>query len=369
MRSSALFAADILVGLCLAGWATVGAPADVTVVHLTAQSTELQAGSPASPSNHRALSIDVGADQSGDYTAAFEMALHAGMSEIGLTFYWNGIETAPGVYNNSNFATANAYYPAYGMPVRFMISPIQTNSKVVPADLASLPFNDPLVIQRFNAMLDWVATQIPAVNVAAIILGNEYDVYLGSDAIAWQQYTEFYAATSAHARMLWPATRIEAESTLYGAIGSNASRNLALNACSDALSVSYYPLNGNFTVKPPSIVATEIAQLCALYPMTIDFEEAGYPSGSLCNSSLDLQAQFIQAMFATWDAHPNQIRMVDFTWMHDLSPTAVNLIALIYNIHSPRFKDYIGSLGLRTFDGQDKPAWTTIVTEAAARDF
>lgn len=348
---------------------SVAAIADIKIVHLPAQATTIHAAAPSLPLNNRVLSIDVSADQSGDYTAAFELALNAGMREIGLTFYWNGIETTSGIYQNDNFATANAYYPAYGMPVRFMISPIQKNSKVVPADLASLPFNDPLVIQRFNAMLDWVATQIPDVDVAAIILGNEYDVYLGSDATAWQQFTEFYAATSAHARTLWPATRIEAESTLYGAIGSNATRNLALNAYSDALSVSYYPLNGNFTVKPPSVVATEIAQLCALYPMPIDFEEAGYPSGDLTNSSPELQAQFVQAMFAIWDAHPGQIRMVDFTWMHDISPTAVNLIAFIYNIHNPRFKDYIGSLGLRTYDGHDKPAWTTIIAEALARDF
>jgi len=35
-----------------------------------------------------------------------------------------------------------------------MISPVQTNTKVVPSDLAAKSFDDLELIARFNAMLD-----------------------------------------------------------------------------------------------------------------------------------------------------------------------------------------------------------------------
>jgi hypothetical protein len=317
----------------------------------------------------RVLSVDVNPPQDGDYTAAFEKALDAGLSEIGLFFPWTSIEVAPGVYANDNLPIANVYYPAYGVPVRLMISPIQTNFKVVPSDLAGKPFDDLTLIARFNAMLDWVATQIPDLTVAAIILGNEYDVFLGSDPAAWAAYTAFYAATASHARSLWPTARISAEATLPGAIGAMLPYNQALNQHSDVLSVSYYPLNRNFTVQPPAVVQDAFDRICELYALPIEFEEIGYPSGKLNRSSPTLQAQFVHEVFLAWDRHADQVRMVDFTWMHDLPPSVARSIARLYGVRTPQFTEYIATLGLRNADGTDKPAWTQLTTDAAARGF
>jgi hypothetical protein len=317
----------------------------------------------------RVLSIDVNAARGGDYTAAFELALGAGLSEIGLTFPWTSIEVAPEVYRNDDLATANGFYPAYAVPVRLMISPIQTNMKVVPSDLAGKPFDDPELIARFNAMLDWVATQIPDLTVAGIILGNEYDVYLGQDPAAWAAYTAFYTATAAHARSLWPGARISAEATLPGAIGPMLAYNQALNQHSDVLSVSYYPLNADFTVQAPQVVQGAFDQICTSYALPIDFEEIGYPSGNRNKSSPAQQAEFVHEVFLAWDRHADQVRMVDFTWMHDLPAGVARLIARIYGVRNPRFTEYIATLGLRNFDGTDKPAWAQLEADAAARGF
>lgn len=320
-------------------------------------------------SGARVLSIDVNAARGRDYTAAFEIALNVGLSEIGLTFPWTSIEVAPGVYDNGDLAAANAFYPSYVVPVRLMISPIQTNMKVVPSDLADKPFDDPELIARFNAMLDWVATQIPDLTVAGTILGNEYDVYLGQDPAAWAAYTAFYAATAAHARALWPGARLSAEATLPGAIGLMLAYNQVLNQHSDVLSVSYYPLNPGFTVQAPQVVQGAFDQICALYALPIDFEEIGYPSGDRNKSSLAQQAEFVHEVFLAWDRHVDRVRMVDFTWMHDLPPGVARLIARIYGVHNPRFTEYIATLGLRNFDGTDKPAWAQLQADAAARGF
>ena len=339
------------------------------LLHVALGAVLLGLGATTSAAAERVLSIDVSAPHGGDYTAAFELALDAGLSEIGLSFPWTSIEIAPGVYENDDLATANAFYPAYGVPVRLMISPVQTNTKVVPSDLADAPFDDPALIARFNAMLDWVATQLPNLTVAGIILGNEYDVYLGSDPAAWAAYTAFYAATAAHARRLWPTARISAEATLPGAVGPMLAYNQALNQHSDVLSVSYYPLNPNFTVQAPGVVQAAFDEVCALYALPVDFEEIGYPSGELNKSSLALQGEFVHEVFLAWDRHADQVRMVDFTWMHDVGSLVARLISRFYGIRNPRFTAYIATLGLRTADGADKPAWVQLKADAAARGF
>lgn len=322
---------------------------------------------PARAGDDRILSIDVSPDQSGDYVAAFDLALDAGMDEIGLSFGWNSLEVAPGEFDDEDLLAANAFYPQYGMPVRLMISPIRTNITVLPPDLDGLPLDDPAVIARFNELLDHVASVTPDLDVSAIILGNEYDVYLGTDPDAWAAYTTFVAQTSAHARQVWPAARIGAEATLPGAIGPAYPLNLALNAHCDSVFLSYYPLNGNFTVQDPSVVAGAFDAVCDLYPGPIEFEEMGYPSGERNQSSEAQQAEFVRAVFAAWDAHADQVGLVDFTWMHDVSPRVARLIARAYGIRSPRFVSYLGTLGLRTYEGAAKAAWTALVEEADAR--
>lgn len=318
-------------------------------------------------SAQRVLSIDVNTPRNGNYAAVFDQALQAGLTEIGLSFPWTSIEVAPGVYQNPNLAIANSFYPAYSVPVRLMISPVATNVKVVPSDLVNDPFNDPTLIARFNSMLDWVATQVPNLTVGGIILGNEYDVYLGSDPNAWAAYTAFYAATSAHARTLWPSARISAEATLPGAVGPMLPYNLALNQYSDVVSVSYYPLNSDYTVEAPAVVQGAFGQICGLYVLPIDFEEIGYPSGARNASSPALQAQFVDQVFLAWDAYAGRVRMVDFTWMYDLTPATVQQTVGFYGVHDPRFTGYIATLGLKNPDGTNKPAWLELEADSSAR--
>ena len=152
-----------------------------------------------------------------------------------------------------------------------------------------------------------MATQVPDLAVGGVILGNEYDVYLGTDPIAWAAYTAFYAATAAHARGLWPTARVSVEATLPGAIGPMLASNQVLNQPRDVLSVSYYPLNPNFTVQAPDAVQDAFDRICELYALPVDFEEIGYPSGGLNRSSPTLQAQFVHEVFLAWDRHADRV--------------------------------------------------------------
>jgi hypothetical protein len=177
-------------------------------------------------------------------------------------------------------------------------------------------------------------------------------------------------ATSAHAKTTRPGLIVGSKATFAGLM-SYAKVNLqALNQSSDVIMVTYYPLNPDFTVRDPSVVRTDIDAITVLYPgRQISLLEAGYPSSLVLNSSEARQREFIQKIFAAWDAHASQIRLISFTLLTDFSVAAVDDLASYYGIIDPNFKEYLLTLGLRTYAGAgtDKEAFIALQEEVNAR--
>lgn len=303
------------------------------------------------------------------YDSCFALGANLGMSRVGMYQNWTAIETAPLTYNLAIMDIANAYYPAYHMAVDLTIAPIHTNNLEVPADLKGLVFDSPVMIARFNTLLDSIKAHLPKLILSSLVVGSEHDVYLGTNPALWTQYTNFYKAVSAHARTLWPSLKVATELTFNGITTQNT-RVQSLNETSDYIGVSYYPLNPDFTVKPISSVPTDFAQLISLYPAKpICFYQYGFPSSATCNSSEALQAEFIAQTFRTWDTHASHVRMIDFTWLHDLDTALVHYYRDYYGLSDPIFLEYLRSLGLRTWNGTNKKAFLQLQCEAKQRGY
>jgi hypothetical protein len=122
------------------------------------------------PRGKRVLSIDINEPANGDYDQAFAMTLETGSGAVSLSIPWDIIETSPGEYHpDPNYlAIANLYYPASDIPVSLMIGPIDTNNLRVPSDLADIQFDDPMMISRFKAALDFAFTQIPDLELTVL---------------------------------------------------------------------------------------------------------------------------------------------------------------------------------------------------------
>ena len=154
-----------------------------------------------------------------------------------------------------------------------------------------------------------------------------------------------------------------------------------LNLEADTVLVTYYPLDSSFRVRAPGVVHQDMKVLVGKYPSTkrpIRLLECGYPSGdpsrgpggsAPTGSTPELQAAFIREMFRAWDTHRRRIALVKFTWMHDSSPASVATLQQYYGVSHPAFRDYLATLGLRTYAGagEDKPAFTALAEEASRR--
>lgn len=306
-----------------------------------------------------------------NYDSCFKVGKDLGMTQTGMFQTWKAIETSSLVYNMAYFNIANIYYPANNMPLDLTLVPINTNVLEVPSDLTVTPMSSTVMISRFNRLLDTIKAHIPNVTLTSLVIGSEHDVYFGNNTTQWNDYITFYNATMTYAKTLWPGLKVSTELTFNG-ITTHSTLAQTMNANSDYIGVSYYPLNTNFTVKPVSTIPTDFATLVSLFPsQQLCFYQYGYPSSTLCASSDLQQAQFITQTFQSWDQYHNNIKMIDFTWLHDLDPAQVTYLSTYYNLNDPVFLEYLRTLGVRTWGnkGTDKPALHELRCQAKARGY
>lgn len=359
------------------------------------------------PKGSRLLEIQVNESAGIDFVNAFNLAQTVGMDSISLSLDWNGIDIgtdntavppAP-IYASDPagdfLAIANSCYPNSNTRLSLMLRPVTTLTKMAPPGFENIRFDDPAMIDRFERFIDYVFAKIPDIDLTALAIGSEVDLYLQNDALR-QEYLAFYEQVSDYARTAYaqlypnkPPLRVAVEATHTGLLdASTKAYYQQLNQFSDVIGVSYYPLSGGL-VQDPTVVASDFAAMIDSYPgKNLHFFQLGYPSGYYStsaypeyaagrvapsiNSSDSLQAQFIDAVFAAWDAHAARIDLVGFTWMQDITEASVAEITAnpafggLQN-PPPDFVEFLRTLGLRTEAAADKPAWASLGARAAER--
>jgi hypothetical protein len=316
----------------------------------------------------RSLGMIVTFPEHGDYESALQVAIDAGVTRVPLTFFWSALEPEKEVYDDRNLAIAALYFPAMGIPIDIAITPITSNQVVMPADLAGKPFDDPDVVARYLRLLDHVMTVLSGAQIGTLLVGVEVDTLLGHDPTAWASFASFtsYAADFVHREH--PGVEVGVQSTTYSRT-TDPDDWTAVDEVCDFIATSYYPLDG-LMVRDPSEVADDFDALTAQYPeKPIRIVEAGFPSSHTNGSSPELQAQFVHELFAAWDDHADQILSIALATEHEYAPFWVDQFQHFYDNKSPRFASFIGSIGLRSWqgDGKPKPAWEALLQETESR--
>lgn len=324
----------------------------------------------AAEQTERLLGIDVNETSAVDFGTAFSLAQEVGLDFTSLSIYWDELETAPGEFKpDPNWLEiANDFYGREGVALSLVLAPIDTNVLRLPPDLENTPFDAPELIDRYLAALDYALDQLTDVELVAISVGNEVDVYLSNHPQQRQAYGVFYEHARRHLHGRAPGVPIGLKATYEGLTGAHAEELRQLNASSDVILATYYPLEGDFSVKEPSIFKNDMERLLDRYPdRPIYLLEVGYPSSPILGSSEEKQAEFVRQVFTTWDRHHRRIPLLNFTWLHDVSQETLDRYEDYYGLSDRRFLAYLGSLGLRTNDGRDKQAYHAFQIEAGAR--
>jgi hypothetical protein len=329
------------------------------------------------PRGDRVLGLDVSQAETTDYSAALTIAVDAGVQEVDLSLDWKETQedTAYSVVD-----IADLYYPATPVSVTLILRPINTNSTTLPTGVTE-PFDQAATINAFNAFVDAIHTRVPQLRAAgkitAIMVGNEIDIYLGTDSVKWAAYEDFFIAVRTHILGLnWGGTVTVSPIGTFSGITDPAKDAFlqSIFAAGDRVPVTYYPMEPDFLFRDPSTVFGDFQAVVDLYPgRTIEFVECGYASDTVCGGSEARQAAFVRNVFKAWDTYRDVIAKVDFTWETDVAEATADQWVIDYGMsaspYAARFKDYLWTLGLRTYPGSgtDKPAFTALKEEAAAR--
>jgi hypothetical protein len=260
------------------------------------------------------------------------------------------------------------YYPPKNTPITLTISVLDTAVTRLPEDLTGRSLDDPDVVERFKGLLDYIASQTPNLHILSVSIGNEIDGVLGTDDDAWAAYATFFGEAADHARTLWPGIPAGSKMPFGSLTGASAPYAQAFNELADAVFVTYYPLEQDFTVRSPDAPTADLKQLVDAYPgRPIQMLEVGYPSGEDNASSEAMQAAFIHHFFCAWDQHAEAIQLVSFTFLTDMTRQTAESLGGYYSLDDRAFGSYLATLGLRDQDGREKPALEQMRQEAAAR--
>lgn len=301
------------------------------------------------------LSIAGTLPANGNYDEVLRGLADVGADATSVALFWDELERDGRYAPDADWpAIANLVYPLRGIKVQLMISVVDTVADRRPADLRGLPYDDPRVIARFDAFLTQVLTRMPAVTLVGLGIGNEVDGVLHGDD--WATYGRFFQAAQNTAHRLRPGLPVGMTITWGGLQGPQGAPARALADLGDVWMVNHYPLLPGFAIdRAAAIPGTIDAILAAAGDKQVFLTELGYPSGG-CGGSEAGQADFVRLALDRVADDP-RVSLVTLVWMHDLSRAEVAGYAAYYGVGGDCFAGYLATLGLRTHDGTDKPAF------------
>ena len=117
------------------------------------------------PKNNRAIGMDIlDTAEAGTFDEGLEIARGMGVSFLDLHMDWITLEATPETLVDpaETLAQFSALLEANpGLQLSLTLRPIDLPGKRVPTDLEALRFNDPLMISRFTALIDFVLSIVP----------------------------------------------------------------------------------------------------------------------------------------------------------------------------------------------------------------
>jgi hypothetical protein len=330
------------------------------------------------PKGDRLLGMDIlNSSENGTFEGDFEKSREFGIEFTALHLLWSQLEISPEIYADPGDALAvfNMFCRLNNIKLSLTIRPIDLTGKTVPEDLESTRFNTDLMKSRFQRLIDFVFIKIDYQLLTSLQIGNEIDGYdTGNEnPDFWSDYGDFLFDIKNYTDSQYPDLKTGFTITLNGVVnGIHSSSGVfeSLANTVDIVGVTYYPLNSDFTVQDPNVLQSQLEKITIKFPeKTIYLQEVGYQTSSQCNSSELKQAQFVCNVFHSWDNFKNNIKLINFVRLNDVSQSQAEELADTYGIGDNKFIEYIRTLGLRTYSGHgtDKKAFTILKEHANVR--
>jgi hypothetical protein len=319
-------------------------------------------------------------------------AVARGMRTVSYELDWSEIETGPEVYDLDAFEARLDDWAEQGLTLPYLnISAISIGSLGAPADLLDpedpLRFvdgrrvDDPLIVDRYLAMLDAVVPVLLDHGGWVLMAGNEVNAYFEDvDASEAEHFVRFLEQVRAHVQSSWPDLPVGVILTSQAVFNDQPWLTPILEA-TDVAGFNFYAGRPDWTVETdPEVVRgwfRQIAEATGDRPILI--QELGAPSSyedrpTTIGCTLEQQAVLLAAMADEIGAEPrvrwvSWFKMVPFS--NAFADAYVDLIAAEPGVPQwflDRFREHLRGYGLARFsDGSPKPAWSAFLDALEAR--
>jgi hypothetical protein len=298
--------------------------------------------------------------------AALRQAYDAGMTVLHIAPKWNEFERANGQFDLNDDADAiGEFAEQFNLPIALNVRIVDTNQRSMPKAYSGWTFDDDRMVERLRAALKSFP-QSYKTRARIVAIGNEVNGYFDSHRNEIDAYGTLMRRVRDTVRTEFPNAQFTVNFT-FSAVG-NMDRYREITAITDLTSFTYYPLNGDFTMRPPSDLGRDISRMLEVSDnKRLYIQEIGYASAAQLRSSPAQQAEFYSSVFALLREHRDRIAGATFLFMSDLPRSVVDILGGYYKLpNSDNFKAYLETLGALHRDGTPKPAWDVFRREAGA---
>jgi len=237
-------------------------------------------------------------------------------------------------------------------------NPSLTNNSV-PVAYQGLSFEDTALTHAlYDFSIQMIDSFAPVLDYLTI--GGESDMYFETHLNQLDEYVNLLSEIADYLHSNYPSIKFATTLTMNHGIMENDTLWQLTKKFSDMLSVTYWPLNTDFTINSTAIsgIQSNISMLLnAAGNKPLILKESGLPSSNVTNSSELIQSQFIEELFRQ-TMNIDQIEIVGWDFLADYNSATSNYWVNFQKIYCPEFRAYISSLGLMDTLGNAKPAYT-----------
>ena len=316
--------------------------------------------------------------------ARWSEAIANGMTVGRIQIDWSELEPLANQYDKQFLDDALSEMQADGLQIFVLLSTIDSEGFTLPPDLvdsasntllaSGMELDDPVILERFSKLLDWVVPMVVSRGGWVLSVGNEPGNFLTDTPSAQQGFVNFLASARTHAHSINPDLAITM-TLAQSSIERGGTSHIAFLEQSDVASFNYYASDTNIFFDNDSVtVNQEIDQMLNVAgDKLLILQELGAAGGheskpGLMNASLAGQQQFFETVFTKMEAEPRFRATVVFQLV-DWDPSLVDTFFTQPFINEglpqdfiDRFAESLETTGLiRYADGSSRPAWDSFI--------
>ncbi len=288
---------------------------------------------------------------------ALEAVRAAGVSLFALELQWPAAEPRPRRYDVEAVTKTARVMRQSGAVLHLDLPLVNGRLRQVPADLATVPFDDPRLSVRLGRLLDALGPALE--DFSTISLGNEADSYFSDKPEELRAYLGLFRGAVEFLRKKAPrllvgvatASPMDSRFPLVAA---------ALHQKSPVLFYLYAPFRPDspFTHRPPAAIDRDWAAiLSGAAGRPVAFTEVSYSAARENGSGPDKQAEFVRRMTKILDRTERaQLLFARYVPWRDPPPPPIAPGSPPDPV-SARRAAFLANRGLQKSDGRPKPAW------------